>query len=95
MPSPNATQVTDMTVPVASVPDALHAGFRQEFVTADDEKTGVQATLYSGAGLGSPYLTLMVDRPGKPVVVETVKVTDFLPDWITAALARADAEAGS
>lgn len=88
-PDKYVTQVNMMEVPVATVSDTLHAGFRQEFIAAEAE--GVSATLNSGAGLGSSYLTLIVERPGKPVIYETIDARDFLPNWIDAALARADA----
>lgn len=89
MTSPNATAVHDLVVPTATVPDALHAGFRQEWITAEDPDSGVTATLYSGAGLGSPYLILDIERAGLPSIRETIDVTDFLPRWVDAALARA------
>lgn len=93
MTSPNATATTDMTVPVATVPDALHAGFRQHWAEAEDGD--VTADLAAGAGLGSPYLILSVERKGKPTIHETIDVRDFLPGWINAAIARADDAAPS
>jgi hypothetical protein len=93
MTAPNPTAVTDMTVPVATLGahGALALGFRQHWVEASAD--GVEAELASGAGLGSSYLTLSVSRPGKDTIYETVDVRDFLPGWINAAIARADAAA--
>jgi hypothetical protein len=89
MTSKNATSVTDMVIEVATVPDSIHAGFRQEWVAAEDGD--IKATLTSGAGLGSPYMVLTVEREGKPTIYETVDVRTFLPGWIDAAVARAEA----
>lgn len=89
MTSKNATSVTDMVIEVASVPDSIHAGLRQEWVTATDD--GVEAVLTAGAGLGSPYMVLTVSREGKPTIYETVDVRTFLPGWVDAAIARAEA----
>ena len=87
MTSKNATVVTGMNVPVATVPDALHAGFRQLWIEA--ETGDVHATLFSGAGLGTPYLTLSIEKDGE-TFYETIDVTDFLENWITQAIERAE-----
>lgn len=78
-------------VPVAAVSDGLHIGLRQHWVTA--EADGIEANLASGAGLGSGYLSLSIEREGKPTIYESIDVRDFLPNWIDAAVARADARA--
>jgi len=90
MTSRNATQVTRMEVPVACVPDALHVGFRQEWISAESGDT--QATLFTGAGLGSPFLTLQV-KQSETTIYETIDVTDFLEHWITQAIERAEGAA--
>jgi hypothetical protein len=87
MTSKNATVVTEMNVPVATVPDALHAGFRQLWIEA--ETGDIHATLFSGAGLGTPYLTLSIEKDGE-TIYETIDVTDFLEHWITQAIERAE-----
>jgi len=89
MTSKNATAVTGMNVPVASVPDALHAGFRQMWMEA--ESGDIHATLFSGAGLGSPFLTLSITRgeDAEPIY-ETIDITDFLESWINQAIERAE-----
>jgi len=87
MTSKNATVVTEMNIPVATVPDALHAGFRQLWIEA--QAGDVQATLFSGAGLGSPFLTLSVEKNDQ-TFYETIDVTDFLEQWINQAIERAE-----
>lgn len=93
MTSPNATATATLTVPVATVPDSIHAGLRLEWVTAEDPDSGLTATLTSGAGCGSSYMTLAIERPHAPTIYETVDVRDFLPAWIEAALDRASTPA--
>lgn len=90
MTSPNATKTRRMSVEVATVPDSMHVGLRQQWVEADNGD--VQADLTTGAGLGSSYLALTVSRPGKETIRETIDVRDFLPGWINDAIERADAE---
>lgn len=90
-PEKYVTATSTIEVPVATVSDTMHAGLRQTFVTAETDE--VTAELTSGAGLASPYLILTVERPGKPDIRETIDVRDFLPNWVDAAIARADASA--
>lgn len=90
-PDSAVIEATTIEVPVAAVRDALHAGLRQGWTEA--EAPGVKADLTCGAGLGSPYMILSIERPGKDTIQETISVTDFLPNWIEAAIARADARA--
>ena len=90
MTSKNATEVTEMNVPVASVPNALHVGFRQEWLSA--ESGDIHAILFSGAGLGSPFLTLSIKRGDDDAepIYETIDITDFLEHWINQAIERAE-----
>lgn len=74
-----------LTVPVVSTDNAMYAGLRQEWITAEDGD--VKAVLTSGAGLGSPYLVLSVRVDGD-TFYETIDVTSFLPEWIKSAIAR-------
>lgn len=84
----NVLATSELTVAVETVEHTLHAGFRQEWTTAESD--GVHADLCVGAGLGSPYMVLTVEREGKTTIHETVDVRTFLPGWIDAAIARAD-----
>lgn len=100
MTSPEPTATGVLQIPVSAHPNALHAGLRQHWVEAtdgpEDPDTGqpaVTAALAAGAGLGSKYLVLQVERPGLPTIFETSDVTAWLGDWIEAAIARADAPA--
>ena len=87
-PAPHLDSTATLTIPVAVVENGLTLGLRQAWIEAQDD--GVDAYLASGAGLGSPYLILTVERPGKSTIREAVDVRDFLPDWIDAAIARTD-----
>lgn len=77
-----------LTVHTLTEKSGIMLGLRQGWIDADAE--GVEADLMAGAGLGSPYMTLHVTRPGKPLIVETIDMSDHLPTWINAAIARAD-----
>ena len=76
----------DITVSTTEVPLNVHrtdgtppvfAGFRQEWMAGEDDKTGVQGVMYAGAGVGSPYLLIEVTLPGGKQVHEYVDMTEF------------------
>lgn len=94
-PNIKTTAATEMPVTVHTLGDrgGLELGFRQGWISADDVDNGVSAELLTGAGCGTPYMILHVTRPGKPLIVETVDMSDHLAAWINAAIARADAAA--
>ena len=91
MTAPNPVSVSDLTIPAATLGERglLALGFRQDWLSGKDDDTEV--TITSGAGLGSPYLILTVERPGKATIHEAIDMRDVLPKWAEAAIARADA----
>ena len=86
-------ETSEMSIPVQSVTVAgsIEAGFRMNWVTASatDDDEFVEAELCSGAGCGSPYMTLAIKLDDGTHVYERVDVREFLGDWIDSALARA------
>ena len=68
----------------------IFAGFRQNWIDAtqaenkEDGTLGVEADLSSGAGWGSPYLTLTVRVKGPEIVYEYVDIREFFEARINA-----------
>lgn len=62
----------------------IFAGFRVGWLSGEDPTTGASFELDSGAGCGSPYMTLRVEIPGKPTVYEYVDIREFLKQRVQA-----------
>ena len=78
-----------LNMPIKVVgPDKI-LGLRQHWVAAGNSE--IEAELGSGAGLGSPFLTLVVRRNGKTIAQETIDIQGPLQVWIDDAIARSDA----
>lgn len=74
--------MTELNVSAVRHEDTLFVGLRQEWLSGEDEENGVEFSLTSGAGLGSPYLTLTVELPNDGVVREVVDVRDLVTQWV-------------
>lgn len=73
----------------------IFAGFRVNWIDGEDPETGATFSLCAGAGMGSKYLTLDVEVPGKPNVYEYVDITELLQERVAAILAEQTVEAES
>jgi hypothetical protein len=83
MTAPDPTGERILTVAATAHDDLLFAGFRQEWISgvASDD-SGVTFDLTSGAGLGSPYLTVTLHRNGTLLATEVVDVRDLVVPWV-------------
>jgi hypothetical protein len=63
----------------------IAAGLRQHW--SDGSYGDLEFEVSSGAGLGSPWLTLLVKRDGKTIAQEVVDLRDLVPAWLDAILA--------
>jgi hypothetical protein len=66
----------------------LFAGLRQDWMSGTEDESGVEFMMTSGAGLGSPYLTISVTFPDGSKVYEFVDMTEFLTDRLNAIVAE-------
>lgn len=64
--------------------DTIRAGLRMEWITATDEEEGrfEEATLCSGAGMGSAYLTFRMQRADGTYHQGLLDVRDLFSEWI-------------
>lgn len=67
----------------------IFAGLRVNWIDGDDPGTGTSFSLCAGAGMGSKYLTLSVEVPGRPTVYEYVDITELLEQRLDAIVAEA------
>ena len=70
----------------------LFAGLRANWLDGDDPETGTTFSLCTGAGLGSPYLTIDVEVPGHPKVYEYVDIRELLEDRVRAIITELTAK---
>lgn len=69
----------------------IFAGFRQSWISGKDPESGATFELGSGAGWGTPYMTLEVRLPDGTVIDEYVDVTEFLQERVAQIVARGGA----
>lgn len=73
-----------LEIDVKRVESSIPCGFRQEWISGEDKEEGLEFSLTSGAGVGSPYMVLKVNGHGE----EIVDMREVLPVWIDGLLAR-------
>lgn len=66
----------------------IFAGFRINWLEGRDETTGAEIDLSSGAGMGSKYMTLSIEIPGRGTVYEYVDMAEVLENRVAAILAE-------
>lgn len=72
-------------LPVVRVESSMAAGWRMDWLSASTPE-GVEITLTAGAGVGSPYLVLMITHPELGDIEEVVDMRVVVQDWVTAAI---------
>lgn len=70
----------------------IFAGFQMDWIGGDDPDTGVEFNLSAGAGVGSKYMCLRVDVPGRDTVYEYVDVTELLQQRVEAIVEEATSD---
>lgn len=79
-----------LQLPVRRVESSLAAGFRTDWLSgtaSDSPDNVVEFRLTSGAGVGSPYMTLVIDHPTLGTIEEVVDMRDALQVWMKSAIA--------
>lgn len=71
----------------------IFAGFQVNWVDGDDPESGAEFSLSAGAGVGSKYMTLRVEIPGRETVYEYVDITELLQQRVAAIIAEEGADA--
>lgn len=56
---------------------------KMAWLEGDDPNTGVKFDLTTGVGLGSPWLTLLVEMPDGAKVRETVDIRKLVTEWVS------------
>lgn len=74
-----AIKETQYTVTASRHEHTLFAGLRSEWLTIDED--GIKASVATGAGLGSKYLTLSLDVDGTKIH-EVVDITELVQSWV-------------
>lgn len=73
------TETREFTVPVKFVlQKGLGGGFRQSWITANNDERKIEAGIDSGAGLGNPYFTFWVEENGGKRIYFNADVRDIL-----------------
>jgi hypothetical protein len=76
---------TEVKLPRRRVESLIPAGFRQ--LWSDGTYGDLEFEVSSGAGLGSPWLTLLVKRDGATIAQEVVNLRELVPAWLDAVVA--------
>lgn len=66
------------------VENSMPAGFRVMWLDGDSD--GYDIELLAGAGVGSPYLILVVRKNGEPFAEEIIDARTLVTDWLASVI---------